>query len=659
MVEIVYNGKEGFDKLIKAAEAAHPVEASKAALGAIDGVPIDQIKSHLNGGGSLTISIDDKDPKNVKIVKAQKDGKDVDLSSLAAAPAKGAAAASAAVIGTKGQAPAQDAAAPADKGFMDRVAELPEEIGKTVSGYYEYVKNTEAGKKVMSMAEYAKDKGIELGEEGLKQAESFWDTYAPQGLKDATKKVGGGIMDFLGNNGMGIGIGIAALLGGMMLGLDPIMALLLALVGFALGGMMDGNGVMSGLFGKKEPAKAPPGPDLSKGKGNPTQTVSVQEEQMVQVVQGTGTDRKFLSGTDEKGNLTYGPSADHINLALKNAKGEQVGYLTGKPSTDGTSFTVSHYTPTLPDGTKLAAITLETPIAVQLNSKGELDPKAPVLNGVREEGFKAISAYTEKQYIDVQRGEGNAVTANIGTHKTTDGKEYTVVLSGTVQSKDGKETATFATASLVDKENNVVRGPDGGPVNITIPARSYAVENGRIQDAKGRITEDLARVGDGVLKEKSSREAAYAQTQKKQRDDFGNVVRGQDNLQDANIVLQQELSSHLESKEIGMQHLGAPLLANAIVARYSEPEFRNKSAEDAAKEIASTADTAKNPGMHVDKLQAFIANIHPEVAKAYGEKPDAPANGQGVTVMTHSGPAQTPTIQQEAPLGRQAATPSL
>lgn len=180
-------------------------------------------------------------------------------------------------------------AAPAEKPFWDRIKEafgkdtevaskkfdeLTDESKKLATEYYEYAKNSEAGKKVMSMAEYAKDKGIELGKDALKATEDFWDTYAPQGLKDAAKKTGNalgdafsGMGDFLGGNAKSLGVGLLGAIGVMALaeGIGLVGALLIGLLiaGIASAAGMDGeNGMLSGLLGGK---KGPGGPDLKPG----------------------------------------------------------------------------------------------------------------------------------------------------------------------------------------------------------------------------------------------------------------------------------------------------------------------------------------------------------------------------------------------------------
>lgn len=308
------------------------------------------------------------------------------------------------------QEPKTSEAAPSETSFWDRIsgafsndtAKIGDEFGKMskdaqklVTEYYEYAKNSEPGKKIMGMAEYAKNKGVEITEEAAKQAGSFWDTYAPQGLKEAAQETG----NFLSNNKFGLGAGILAMILGMAMGgMDMIGGLIMGLLAFAAISAFGGdgeNGLLGSLFGGKKEDKNERGAGLAK-----------DAPVMAQVLQ-----------KDKDGNPLWkdkdGNSKD-MALTLNDAEGKEFGKVIGKvdEKTKDGGFVVTQ----IAMGNDM--VTLEKPINVKINEKGEININDPALVAARKNVAETRPAY--------------------GLDKDADGKLTAAELD---LNKDGKLTA--------------------------------------------------------------------------------------------------------------------------------------------------------------------------------------------------------------------------
>lgn len=469
--------------------------------------------------------------------------------------------------------------------------------------------------------------GKEVDERG---AEQGVDTSS---AKDEGK---GGFMDWLGNNKGGLAAGLMGLLIGAAMG-GGLMGLIVGLLAFALmSKFMDNNGVVNNALSgeKKDDPNKGQGKSLKKdGAPGPENAIDVKEGENVQMVKTENGVKKYLSGQDKDGKLTYSDSPQEVTLRMQDKDGKITGLVKGRVAADGANFNIEETTSMLPDG-RLSPNAGKTFTQLTVRgSDGSVEMGGESFTKARKPGADARDAYAKPTELTLKPGEGNRVSVEYGKTKVDD-KEYTVVAGGTM-SADGKKV-TFDKA-LLKAGDEFVKGTDGKPIEVKLPNQEMDVLNGKISPQTGDVKQGVSTLTDVILKEQKK------QVDNKEKADAGRAktavdavtsAKGDKEAQEA--VLNEQISKKLEELGIADPKQRAMMTAD-IKAKYMDASFREVSPEEARATVAGMVGTD-------DRVKAgmgdFAARIQEGVRDAMGNTATSD-NTRNATAPAGAGLANT------------------
>jgi len=411
-----------------------------------------------------------------------------------------------------------------------------------------------------------------IGKKLSEGGRAVYDLVAPA-AGDAAEKGG----NFLSNNAAPLGAALIAGVLGMALGeMGIIGAILLALLAFAVVGGLMGTGIMGDLLGGGTPAPQPQADGPAPAPALPVPALSKQK-----VVDG---DKYVVAGPDEKPMLSG--VATEVTFKEKNAAGEITGTVTGIANKDKTEFQITKIATALPDGKLGPAVAPTMTTMLDINSEGVIDLNSPKLRNARKDAADAAEEFAkpvELQLAPVEVGKPN-IKATAGT-TTVDGKKYTMVMEGE-HTPDGKK-AVMNKVRLLDDDNKPLTNSKGQAFEITMdPPVTMSIENSKGKIMSGDLDNISKAVGETLSSlRKQDREAVKA-AQEKEEKSVRDTIGTKKDVAEASTAYGVSIADKLRDEK-KVDSLQATMVGNDIARKYEDKNFRDKSADDAAKDIAA------------------------------------------------------------------------
>lgn len=464
------------------------------------------------------------------------------------------------------------------------------------------------------------------------------DTDPARGGTDAGREKPKGFMEsageFANDNKMALGGGLMVGLLAAAMGSGGIMGLILGLLAAILIGGMLGMGK-----GGSEKAGGPEKPQPEKGKGlaikkdgapGPDTAIDVKEGERVQVVKEEDGVKKYLSGQDKDGTLTYSDSPKEITLRLQDKDGKITGLVTGTASHDSANFNVKETTSMLPDG-RLSPNKGETFTQLTISKDGSVEMGGQALANARKPGADARDAFAKPQDIQLEVAADKSVKANLGepTFKAGDKEaKGTVELQGRM-SDDGKNV-TFDKALFKDNNGNYALGANGKPIEVELPDENLknlqVLAGNKVAPMSGDVENNKKGAAEGAVRKIAARvQADVSETQS-----MMDTLSSTDNK---SAVISGKFNNKLQT--LGAKDTEAALMAAEIADKYKDPEFLSKSAQERVSEVAGTfkSDT-------LDKLEA----------KAFAQNMDTAINGVRASDAVAAERTRSATESRENPV---------
>ncbi|MFO0389988.1 MAG: hypothetical protein ACK502_09785 [Alphaproteobacteria bacterium] len=435
------------------------------------------------------------------------------------------------------------------------------------------------------------------------------DADPARGGTDAGRENPKGFMEsageFVNDNKMALGGGLMVGLLAAAMGSGGIMGLILGLLAAILIGGMLGMGK-----GGSEKAGGPEKPQPEKGRGlaikkdgapGPENAIDVKEGENVKMVKEENGVKKYLSGQDKDGTLTYSDSPQEITLRLQDNDGKVTGLVKGRVGVDGANFNIEETTSMLPDG-RLSPNAGKTFTQLTVGSDKSVEMGGESFAKARKPGADARDAYAKPQDIQLEVAADKSVKANMGTTTLKAGdKEGTVNVELQGRMSDDGKNVIFDKALFKDDKGNYALGANGKPIEVELPDETLknlqVLAGNKVAPMSGDVEKNKKDAAEGAVRKIAARvQADVSETQS-----MMDTLSSTDNK---SAVISGKFNNKL--KALGAKDVEASLMAAEIADKYKDPNFLSKSAQERVSEVAGTFKSGT-----LDKLEAaaFARNM--------------------------------------------------